>query len=89
MRASSLPESGTGASRHELGVEPFRDVVMVQIKGPLGDPVGRGKGVQFRHRGIRDEVRKDGSVRWPKRRIDEDHGLSVGRWAPCRSIRQI
>ncbi len=67
-----------GARGNEVVIAAFRDIIMISVEGPFRNPGSGCERVQLIQRGVRNEVRKDGSVRWPQGRIDVDgHCQSV------------
>ena len=71
------------AHRQRAGVDQFvsalcRHVVVVPLKGPLGDPARAGECVQLVEGAVADQVAPQPPAPWPRRRIDQDrHPRSV------------
>ena len=71
-RISSRPSTGPAPGRDRVVVPLLRDVVVVQVEGPLGDAEPGGEAVQLLGRVVADQVAPQPAVRRPARWVDED-----------------
>src|SRR5690606_5140443 len=61
-----------GTAGDQVRATPLRDVVVVVVEGPGGQPGGLGEGMQLVEAGVGDQVGEPGAVRRPARRVDQD-----------------